>query len=215
MSTQLQDQGLAIYKSSAGSGKTFTLVKEYLKLILAEPKLYRHILAVTFTVKATEEMKTRIIEKLGELATASPAELPKVDMYPLLTAHFQKIGKPNLNIQEKAREALTRILNDYSNFSITTIESFFQRIVRAFARELNIPLGYDVELRQDLVLTQIVTDTLLHVGADEELTQLFRGFVERNLDEEKSWNVDREVKSLGGEITVSILHPRPHEAGYR
>jgi len=200
MSTQPHDQGLAIYKSSAGSGKTFTLVKEYLKLILAEPKLYRHILAVTFTVKATEEMKTRIIEKLGELATTSPDALPKVDMYPILKDHFTSIGKPKLDIQAKAKEALTSILNDYSNFSITTIESFFQRIVRAFARELNIPLGYDVELRQDLVLNQIITDTLLHVGENEELTQLFEGFVERNLDEEKSWNVDREVKSLGGEI---------------
>ncbi len=197
----MTDQGLTIYKSSAGSGKTFTLVLEYLKIIILEPGRYRHILAVTFTNKATEEMKNRIIESLGTLATAGREELEDYTYFHKLN-DFLKEHAPdsNLDVSKQARRALNYILNDYSNFAVSTIESFFQRIIRAFARELNIPLGYDVEMRQDLVLEHIINDTLLDVGSDPELTRLFVQFVGRNLTEEKSWNIDQEVKSLGGEI---------------
>ncbi|MCI4668441.1 MAG: UvrD-helicase domain-containing protein [Bacteroidia bacterium] len=197
----MNQQGLTIYKSSAGSGKTFTLVLEYLKLIILEPGQYRHVLAITFTNKATEEMKNRIIASLGKLATASEERL-KGDLYfERLTSYLKEMApEQELDVRKQARKALNFILNDYSNFAISTIESFFQRIIRAFARELNIPLGYDVEMRQEMVLEQIINDTLLDVGRDPGLTKLFVEFVGRNLTEEKSWNVDQEVKSLGFEI---------------
>ena len=193
-------QQLTLYKSSAGSGKTFTLVLEYLKLVLPEPAIFRSVLAVTFTNKATEEMKTRIIHTLSDLSNQSPEELAGDVVYQKLRTHFDARGLPELNIQTQARETLNRILNDYTSFSVSTIESFFQRIVRAFARELNIPLGYDVEMQQDLVLEQLVDDLFLSLGSDPELTKLLEGFVRRNLEEERSWNVDLEVKSLGREI---------------
>ncbi|MCB0852005.1 MAG: UvrD-helicase domain-containing protein, partial [Bacteroidetes bacterium] len=106
----------------------------------------------------------------------------------------------NLSVSRQARKVLEQILNDYSNFSVSTIESFFQKIVRAFARELNIPLGHDVEMKQGIVLEQVVTNVLMDIGTNAAMTQLFRGFVERNLEEEKTWNVDVEIKNLGSQI---------------
>lgn len=193
-------QQLTLYKSSAGSGKTFTLVLKYLKLVLPEPTIFRSVLAVTFTNKATEEMKSRIIRTLSDLSNQSGEELAGNVVYRKLRAHFDENGLNELDIQAQARETINRILNDYTSFSVSTIESFFQRIVRAFARELNIPLGYDVEMQQDLVLEQLVDELFLSLGSDPELTKLLEGFVRRNLEEERSWNVDLEVKSLGREI---------------
>jgi ATP-dependent exoDNAse (exonuclease V) beta subunit len=193
-------QTLTLYKSSAGSGKTFTLVLEYLKLVLPEPGTFRSVLAVTFTNKATEEMKTRIIRNLSELSDADSEDVKTQQVYRLLRAHFDAHGHRDLDIQAKARETLNRILNDYTSFSVTTIESFFQRIVRAFARELNIPLGYDVEMQQDLVLEQLVDELFVELGTHPSLTRLLEGFVRRNLEEERSWNVDVQVKSLGRQI---------------
>lgn len=197
----MNNQGLTIYKSSAGSGKTFTLVLEYLKLIILEPGQYRHVLAVTFTNKATEEMKNRIIASLGKLATHSEEWLQGDVYYERLKEYLDDHAEGReLTVPKQARKALNLILNDYSNFAISTIESFFQRIIRAFARELNIPLGYDVEMRQEVVLEEIINSTLLEVGQDPDLTKLFVEFVGRNLTEEKSWKVDQEVKNLGFEI---------------
>ena len=122
---------LSLYKSSAGSGKTHTLVLEYLKIVLARPEIYRNILAVTFTNKATDEMKGRIISSLSDLSTQSDEALQKNPMFLGLQDHFSKTDQklpPNFSIRKNARKALSLILNDYSNFSVSTIESFFQRI---------------------------------------------------------------------------------------
>lgn len=191
---------LTIYKSSAGSGKTYTLVLEYLKIVILEPQSYRHVLAITFTNKATEEMKARIILTLSKLATTPKNQLQQDSVYVELRDFLAEKGKSDLEVSNQARKVLELILNDYSNFSVSTIESFFQKIVRAFARELNIPLGYDVEMKQDLVLQKIVGELFLDIGRREGLTKLMEGFVDRNLEEERTWNVDVEVRALGGEI---------------
>ena len=194
---------LTIYKSSAGSGKTFTLVLEYLKIVIANPEVYRNVLAVTFTNKATEEMKNRIIEALSRLATLDQENLTEDPFFIQLKDFFEEKDTPNIplsSIPHKARKVLTYILNDYSNFSVSTIESFFQRIVRAFARELNIPLGYDVEMKQDIVLNRIIDEMYADVGTDTRVTRLFENFLLRNLEEEKSWNIDNEIKGLGSQI---------------
>jgi len=191
---------LTLYKSSAGSGKTFTLVLEYLKLVLPNPYTYRQVLAVTFTNKATEEMKSRIIETLSALANSEGNELSQQPVYQILSSHFHEGGKEEMDISAQARKVLNLILNDYTSFSVSTIESFFQRIVRAFARELNIPLGYDVEMNQERVLQQLVDEIMLKLGNDRKLTKLMEGFVRQRLSEERNWNVDREIKDLGREI---------------
>ncbi|MDW3647360.1 MAG: UvrD-helicase domain-containing protein [Bacteroidia bacterium] len=194
---------LSLYKSSAGSGKTHTLVLEYLKIVLARPEIYRSILAVTFTNKATDEMKGRIISSLSDLSTQSDEALLKNPMFLGLQEYFsttdQKLA-PNFSIRKNARKALSLILNDYSNFSVSTIESFFQRILRAFARELNIPLGYDVETKNSLVLDQLVDGILMDVGKKEKLRKILESFVDRNLEEEKTWNLEGYIREVGSEI---------------
>jgi len=192
---------LIIYKSSAGSGKTFTLVLEYLKILLSNPYRYRNILAITFTNKATDEMKGRIIQTLIELATYSKEELSSHVMYnALLNAFKQHDVKLPRTIPQQSRVALDYILNDYTNFSVSTIESFFQRIVRSFTRELNIPLGYDIEMQQKNVLEHIIRDMLAEVGQNHRLTQLFRKFLAFNLAEDKTWNIEWVLKKLGYQI---------------
>ncbi len=193
--------GLTIFKSSAGSGKTFTLVKSYLQIVIRNPWDYRHVLAITFTNKATEEMKARIIGALSELASADPESLRKNAYYRDLDQYL-KAEEPEkeYDIAAQARKVLNLILNDYSNFSVSTIESFFQRIVRAFTRELNIPLGFEIEMQQDLVLERIVDDVFLEIGRNQDLTRLLTGFVERNLDEERSWNIHLEIKKLADQV---------------
>lgn len=144
-------------------------------------------------------MKDRIIRSLSYLASIAPQAAPKDPLYQELEAHLQekKVKDP---IPQRAQEVLNLILNDYSNFSVSTIESFFQRIVRAFARELDIPLTYDIELQEGLVMEHLVGDLLLEMGENKILTRLFERFVDRNLLEEKSWHVDMEVKQLGKQI---------------
>src|SRR4030095_14323367 len=127
----MSTNALVIYKSSAGSGKTYTLVLEYLKLVLKRPALYRSILAITFTNKATEEMKTRIIGSLVEIADNKNQ--------PLQETISLETGISIQELPEKASRVLDNILHDYSGFAVSTIDSFFSTMVRALARELNLP----------------------------------------------------------------------------
>jgi ATP-dependent exoDNAse (exonuclease V) beta subunit len=192
--------GLHIYRSSAGSGKTFQLVLSYLKIVVRFPNQYRNILAVTFTNKATDEMKTRIIQELSHLAHGE-----KTAMFGALETFYadllaQKQLKEKFDIHKNAEKALSNILKDYSNFSVCTIESFCQKVIRAFAKELNIPLGYDIEMRQEVVMNKITDEMFLEAGKNAALTRLLQGFIEHRMDKDKSWKIDQEIKDLGNEI---------------
>ncbi len=190
---------LTQYKSSAGSGKTFTLVSEYLKIVIREPAEFRSVLAITFTNKATEEMKARIIGALSALAYLEGEELEKLDMFQMLKKYFTGKGL-HFDISQRARTVLNLILSDYSNFSVSTIESFFQRVIRAFSKELNLPLGYEVDMKQDIVLERITQQTFREIGTHEKLTQVLRKLVERSMEEDKGWRIESKIKELGGEI---------------
>ena len=130
---------LKVYKSSAGSGKTFILVLEYLKLVLAHPDDYKAILAITFTNKAADEMKHRIIDALVSLSSGEDTAVRKI-----LSEQFS-----DSDLTKKSERALKNILHDYSSFSVSTIDSFFQKILRALAREINLPLNMEVEVEMD------------------------------------------------------------------
>jgi len=140
-----------VYKSSAGSGKTFTLVKEYLKLALYNKNnltsAYKAILAMTFTNKAASEMKWRIIKALKELSS---------DSNPLLSgliADELRIEVPDL--KQRAEFVLTDILHHYSDFSISTIDSFTHRIIRTFALDLKLPVNFQIETDSDAVFKKL------------------------------------------------------------
>lgn len=183
---------LQIYKASAGSGKTFRLAVEYMKLALTSDLNYRHILAVTFTNKATAEMKSRIIGELYQLSKGNRSVYMDVLV--------KELGWPSLRIQHQAEKVLKRILHDYSRFSISTIDSFFQRVIKSFNRELGINAAYNVELDEQSILEEAV-DRLIHsVEDDPNLLAWLDAFASDKIREGKGWNLKRDILRLGNEI---------------
>lgn len=183
---------LKIYKASAGSGKTFRLAVEYMKLALTTDLNYRHILAVTFTNKATAEMKNRIIGELYRLANGHRTVYMDV-----LT---RELRWTSLRVQNQAERVLKRILHDYSRFSISTIDSFFQRVIKSFNRELGINAAYNVELDEMSILEEAV-DRLIHsVEEDPKLLAWLDAFASEKIREGKGWNLKRDILRLGNEI---------------
>lgn len=203
---QESPQKLTIYRSSAGSGKTYTLVKEYLRLVLPSPYLYRNVLAVTFTNKATEEMKERILGKLYELSQASTEQLQSIGEYQDIKEELASHEPdPDAWVAKRARIILRSILGDYGHFSVSTIESFFQGILRAFARELDIPMGYEVEMKQAYVLDRLIEGMSLQIGEDKGLQDLLQEYLLQRLEEEKGWSVFQELQSLGKEVFKEVF----------
>jgi ATP-dependent helicase/nuclease subunit A len=180
-----------ILTASAGSGKTFNLIKEFLFLVMKNPDDYKHILAITFTNKATEEMKTRIIESLMDLARGNK----KNDFYTLIDKEYNYIDIP-----AQATKVLENILHHYSNFHIQTIDAFFQKVVRAFAKELELQIGYELELDTDLVLS-IATDSMLNrINEDTDLAGFLEEFVFDLIEKDKGWNIEPDIKYFGREL---------------
>ncbi len=184
-------QNLHVIQASAGSGKTFTLTKEFLKLVIAEPVDYfKRILAVTFTNKATAEMKERILQELHILSSGKKsAYLPE-----LLKAFPKKTEK---NIRGKSNAILIQILHNYSWFRIETIDSFFQGVIRSFIREIGIPGNYNIEIDQDKILTEAVDRFLDTLGKDKPTLQWLLEYIEQKISEGKSWTVKTELHDLG------------------
>ncbi len=189
---------LNIYKSSAGSGKTYTLVKEYLKIVLAHPSDYKNILAITFTNKATVEMKTRIIDALIALSDGNMEHLSNDLITDGLT----------VNIPLNAKRVLENIMHDYSAFAIQTIDGFFQKIVRALAHELKLSLRFDIELDQQKVIDIISDNLLLEVGMNENITDWLSKLLLIKINDDKGWNIDHDIQKIAHELFKEELNDR-------
>ena len=187
----LMPQPFVVYRSSAGSGKTYTLTKEYIKLAFQEPDYFKHILAVTFTNKATKEMKSRVLSVLSSLAKGP---------HPLASELKKATGLDDDELRQRSRDILASILHNYSYFSISTIDSFFQKVIRAFAREMGLQGGFRIELDEDLVLAEVIDKVLLEVGQNENLTKWLIKFAETRVDDGKPWDTRREIGNLAKEI---------------
>ena len=183
---------LDIYKASAGSGKTFRIVREYLKMVFQRPGAYRNILAVTFTNKATAEMKDRILKDLSSLAAGKPS-----GHLDFLKGEF---GQSEQEIRAKAGTILKLILHDYSRFSISTIDSFFQRVIRAFSREMRLNGSYRTELDAQMVLEEAVDRLFLDIDSNEGLKRWMLEYAEENLREGRNWNFREELTGRGQEL---------------
>ena len=183
---------LRIYRSSAGAGKTHTLVSEYLKLALDNPEAFSQILAVTFTNQATQEMKQRILMCLHSLVQGSHS--------PVAEALLQDKGWDMPILQERARVLLSNILHQYARFSVSTIDSFFQKIIRAFAQELGLQSGFRIELEQEHVLATVINDLIVSAGQDQQLQQWLVQFAEEKLLSGRTWNFEHELAALGREL---------------
>ena len=181
-----------ILNASAGSGKTYQLAYKYVRDVVEQPALYRHILAVTFTNKATEEMKSRILKEIHTLASgAGSSYLDKLCRELQLDAQ---------TVRERAREVRSKILHDYSRFTVLTIDTFFQRILRAFIKELGIELDYNVEIETESVLSRSADLLVEQITGDAELQRWLMEFVGERIEEGRKWDVREGILALGGEL---------------
>ena len=189
-----QKEQLTVYKASAGSGKTFRLACEYIKLLIDQPTRYRHILAVTFTNKATEEMKERILSQLYGIWK----ELSSSDDY--LNEVMSSLQMDQETASKKAGIALHQLLHDYSYFRVETIDSFFQTVLRNLARELDLTANLRVELNDEQVEEQAVDLLIEQLKKDDMILKWLISYIEQNIEEDKSWNVIGQVKKFGKTI---------------
>ena len=183
---------LTIYSASAGSGKTFRLTKIYLTNLFRSRYNYRKILAVTFTNKATAEMKGRILDQLYCLANGEKSEY--------LDDLMTETGRSEEKVREEAAGLLFSILHDFSRFSISTIDSFFQKVIRSFARETGLHAGFNIELDHSIILSSAIDEMIASSVDDPEIRKWLTDYVMRNLEEEKSWNLKSEITKLAEEL---------------
>ena len=193
-------QPLTVYKASAGSGKTFTLAVQYIKLLVLaeEGGGYAHILGVTFTNKATTEMKERIVAMLYGIANGSTEAY-----YHALRASLQ--GEPNApdtddELRRRCRVALFQILHDYSRFRIQTIDAFFQSVLRGLAHELGLTANLQVEISDDEVLSKAVDRIVDRLENEPVVLDWLMSLVRDQINNNQRWDVTRRVKEFGRAI---------------
>ncbi len=205
----MQRPSFSIYDASAGSGKTYALVKEYLKIILVAPKndAYRNILAITFTNKAVHEMKSRIVGSLSEFAKDEPSEKAQDLMQDLVNGKRKEnnpeewseepIGLSIIQIKTKSQQIIKHIIHNYAAFDISTIDKFTHKVIRAFAHDLNLPMTFEVTLDTENLLVEAVDAIIAQAGEDETLTKLLIDFTMEKTDDDKSWDISREILETG------------------
>ncbi len=186
-----------IYRSSAGSGKTRTLAKEYLKLALRYPEYYRFILAMTFTNKSTQEMKDRIIFYLNDFAEGKSDDLSKE-----ILNEYEEEGLifPQVLLKTRSKEVLSLILHHYSQFSVSTIDAFFQRIIRSFTRETGLLGNFRLEIDNDLVLEEVIDLLMEELTDNAELRGWIMDFSLERLEEGQDWDIRSALLTFSKEI---------------
>ena len=185
---------LLVYKASAGSGKTFTLAVEYIKHLIRNPHAYRHILAVTFTNKATTEMKERILGQLLGLW------MNDKDSSPYMSKLTDELQMDKKSIQEAAGKALKLIIHDYSRFRVETIDSFFQSVMRNLSRELELGANLTVELDNTTALSEAVDSMIEKLNRNSPVLYWLLDYIEERIQEDKQWKVANEIKDFGKNI---------------
>ncbi len=191
----MQRPSFSIYDASAGSGKTYALVKEYLKIILVAKKndAYRNILAITFTNKAVHEMKSRIVGSLSEFSKDNPSEKAQ-DLMQHLAIETQL---SLIQIKTKSQQIIKHIIHNYAAFDISTIDKFTHKVIRAFAHDLGLPMTFEVTLDTENLLVEAVDAIIAQAGEDETLTKLLIDFTMEKTDDDKSWDISREILETG------------------
>ncbi|WP_422095078.1 UvrD-helicase domain-containing protein [Tenacibaculum sp. MEBiC07804] len=179
-----------IFNASAGSGKTFTLVKEYLKVVLQSSDVFyfQKILAITFTNKAAGEMKERVMKSLSDAAEEVENDI--------IGQILQETTLDKATVKERSTKILDAILQNYSAFSITTIDSFTHKIIKNFAHDLGLTLNFEVEMDAVSLLNEAVDILISKIGTNKELTNLLIDFSLSKIDEDKSWDISYELKEF-------------------
>ena len=188
---------LLVYKASAGSGKTFTLAVEYIKHLILNPRAYRQILAVTFTNKATAEMKERILQQLYGIWVSDPASEPYLNR---IREDLQWKNLSEDDIRLAAGTALQYMLHDYSRFRVETIDSFFQSVMRNLARELELSPNLNIELNNTEVLSDAVDSLIEKLTPSSPVLAWLLDYINERIADDKRWNVSNEIKRFGWNI---------------
>lgn len=195
---------LLVYSASAGSGKTHKITGHYILMLFSKNKAYRNVLAVTFTNKASEEMKSRIISDLSQILDKSNSERLK-----------EICENTNLSIalvKQRVQQIFKEILHDYSFFSVSTIDSFFQKILRSFTRETGINYNYELELDTGKVISIAVDSMLELCETDDELKANIVAIVEHNIENSTKWDFRRSLKDFLKKVIESNF--RSYEKDY-
>lgn len=182
---------LTVYRASAGSGKTFTLAVEYIKFLIKNPYSYRNILAVTFTNKATEEMKSRIIAQLYGISHSIE------DSEPYINKIIEETGADKETIQKMSGLALEQLIHNYDYFHVETIDTFFQSVLRNLAKELDLSANLRIELNDKQIEEQAVDALIDELDSKSPLFTWLLSFIMDNIDENKGWNIIRSLKNFG------------------
>src|SRR5690554_1882148 len=188
-------QYVHLIKASAGSGKTHRLTGEYLRLLFSRLNTHTHILAVTFTNKATDEMKSRIVEELHRLASGEPSGY--------LDDLTQEFSMSEKQVRKLSRNILETILQDYSAFTISTIDRFFQRTMRAFTREIGLTGGYNIEVEESSMLMEAVDLMLSELDKPENssLSDWLLRFMHDSIEEGRNWKIESQVYELAAQLS--------------
>ncbi|MFN7599950.1 MAG: UvrD-helicase domain-containing protein, partial [Bacteroidota bacterium] len=184
----MTDKPFHIYRSSAGSGKTRVLAREYIQLALRYPDYFKYILAMTFTNKSTQEMKDRILHYLHDFANDKSQDLAAEIIEQLEQEGFKL---PPAELKRKSAEILSLLLHRYSEFSISTIDAFFQRVIRSFTRETGLLGNFRLEVENDLVLEEVVNLLMDELSHDDQLRKWVLDFSEEKLEEGENWDIRR------------------------
>lgn len=197
---EINKASFKIFNASAGSGKTYNLVKEYLKIILSSKKndAYRNILAITFTNKAVHEMKSRIVNNLSDFAKDQPSA-KTVSLITEISNDLAQLNKPLsvLEIKSKAQQIIKHLIHNYAAFDISTIDKFTHRVIRAFALDLGLSASFEVSLDTDNLLSEAVDSLIAQAGIDPVLTELMVDFTMEKTDDDKSWDISNEILETG------------------
>lgn len=190
----MQNSTYKIYNASAGSGKTFTLAKAYLKILVNSNNydLFKSILAITFTNKAVGEMKERIIEMLKSFSSEKSLTEP----HPMFKAICEELQIEPKVLLNKSKHILKHIIHNYGSFDISTIDGFTHRVIRTFAYDLKLPINFEVELDQDRLLNEAVDSLIAKAGSDNTLTNILIDFAIEKADNDKSWDISYDFNKI-------------------
>lgn len=196
MEVKFAKKGFHVVKASAGSGKTYRLVRDYLACCLWEnnPHYFRHILAITFTNLAAQEMKERILSDVREVAEG------RGSMHDSLLKIIPITGE---ELERRARALGEAMMHRYEDFSVMTIDSFVNRLVRSFSKDLQWEEDFQIELDEEALLDEAISRLLSRVGRPEEkaLTAMLEGFVRQQVEEEKNALIRHQLRSFSKQVT--------------
>ncbi len=191
----LSSHSLTVLNASAGSGKTYSLVKAYVTTLLTSdnPKKYRQLLAITFTNKAVKEMKERILETLHVFSTYDVSE---DDLPPMLHQISEEIQVSHDEISKKASEVLNAILHNYAAFDVVTIDTLTHRILRTFSKDLEISGNFEVSLDSKTLHARAVDALIDAAGQNKQITDILVEFALQKADDDKSWDITRDLNEI-------------------